>query len=78
MLAKDDQLIRIFTGSEISVTLLKEELEIKGITALIQNNFQSGLSAGFFGGDALSVDLFIQESDLKVAGPIITDFSPEQ
>jgi len=71
---KEDNLIRIFTGSEISVSLLKEELEKIKIAALIQNNFQSGLSAGFFGGDAFSVDLFIQESDLKEAEPVITDF----
>lgn len=69
-----NNLVRIFTGNEISVILLKGELEENGITALIQNDFQSGISAGFSGGVPSAIDLYIQESDLFQAEPIVNDF----
>jgi len=68
-------LIRIFSGSEIVAILLKEELEVNGIPAIIQNDFQSGISAGFAGGVPSAIDLLIQESDLKKAEPIIDEFN---
>lgn len=71
---EESNLVRIFTGSEISVILLKGELEENGITALIQNDFQSGISAGFSGGVPSAIDLYIQESDLFQAEPIVNDF----
>jgi len=70
----ENNLIRVFTGSEISVILLKGELEENGIAALIKNDFQSGASAGFYGGSSSDIDLYIQESDLKKAEPIINEF----
>jgi hypothetical protein len=70
----ENDLIRIYSGTKIAVTLLKTELERTGISAMIQNDFQSGVSAGFFGGDPSSIDLFIRKSDLKDAKPIINDF----
>jgi hypothetical protein len=57
------ELIRIYTGPEVSVIYLKAELEKIGIVALVQNNWQSGITAGFGGGTPDSIDLFIQESD---------------
>ena len=71
---KGTELIKVYSGTEISVSLLKDELETNGIAAMIQNDFQSGITAGFFGGGTSAVDLFIQEADLQEAEPIITDF----
>ncbi len=70
----ETQLVQVFTGSEISVVLLKGELDAIGIPAIIQNDFQSGVFAGFSGGFPSSIDLFIRESDLKQAEPIINQF----
>jgi len=70
----DNNLIRVYSGTEISVTLLKEELEENGIAAMIQNDYQSGITAGFFGGGTTAIDLFVQESDLKAAESIVNDF----
>lgn len=69
-----NKLIRVYSGSELTVNLLKDELEQIGISGLIQNDFNSGIMAGFSGGVPSSIDLFIQESDLKEAEPIINDF----
>lgn len=63
-------LIRIYTGTEVSVILLKGELEDKGIYTMIKNDFQSGNMAGFFGGIPSAVDLYILESDTKQAEPM--------
>ena len=40
-----NDLIRVFSGTEMSVNLLKDELETNGISAMIQNDFQSGITA---------------------------------
>lgn len=71
---KNSNLIRIYSGTELTVNLLKGELEGFGIPGMIQNDFNSGISAGFSGGVPSSVDLFIQESDLGKAEPIVSEF----
>jgi hypothetical protein len=71
---KGSYLIRVYTGTELTVALLKDELEKVGISSMIQNDFKSGVSAGFSGGIPSAIDLFIQEFDLKKAEPIIREF----
>ena len=68
-------LIRVFTGTDVVVSLLKEELESAGISSIIKNEYSSGLSAGFMGGVPSSIDLFIQELDMEKAESIITEFA---
>jgi hypothetical protein len=70
---ENDNIIRIYTGTELTVNLLKDELEKVGISGIIQNDFESGTSAGI-GGDPSAIDLYIQESDLKKAKPVLVDF----
>ena len=70
----NNNLICIYSGTELTVNLLKDELEGFGIPSMIQNNFNSGVSAGFSGGVPSSVDLFIQERDLRKAEPIVSEF----
>ena len=69
-----NELIRVFPGTEISVILLNGELGGIGVTARIQNDFQSGVTGGFMGGTPSGVDLYIQLSDLEKAEPIINEF----
>ena len=71
---ENSNLIRVYSGTELTVNLLKEELEKFGISSMIQNDFNSGVSAGFSGGVPSSIDLFIQELDLGKAEPILRDF----
>ena len=42
-------MVRVFTGTEILVSLLKEDLENAGIAVYVRNDFQSGISVGFVG-----------------------------
>ncbi|WP_423126643.1 putative signal transducing protein [Gaoshiqia sp. Z1-71] len=68
------KLVRVYTGSEISVLLLKGELENIGVSALIKNDFSSGIAAGFAGGVHSAIDLYIHESDFNEAEPFIQEF----
>jgi hypothetical protein len=69
-----NDLIRVFTGTEVLVYLLKERLEEVDISSLIKDDFQSGLTVGFVSGVPSAIDLYILESDLKIAEPIINEF----
>ena len=71
---ENSNLIRVYSGTELTVNLLKDELESFGISSMIKNDFNSGVSAGFSGGVPSSIDLFIQELDLEKAEPIISEF----
>ena len=44
---KATNLIRVFTGTEVTVILLKGKLEEIGISAIIKNDYQSGNTADF-------------------------------
>ena len=70
----NSNLIRVYSGTELTVNLLKVELEKFGISSMIQNDFNSGVSAGFSGGVPSSIDLFIQELDLDKAESILSEF----
>ena len=72
-----NDLIRVFTGTEVLVYLLKERLEEVGISALIKDDFQSGLTVGFVTGVPSAIDLYIQESDLKEAETILNEFAQD-
>jgi len=67
---KRDELVHLFTGSEVDVERLKSELEAKGIKALIRNDFQSGVMAGFGGGVPSAIDVYVASSDKEKAGEI--------
>jgi hypothetical protein len=71
---ENNNLIQVYTGSEITVNLLKDELEKAGISSIIQNDYNSGIIAGFATGTPYSVDLLIQEHDVMKANPIIEGF----
>jgi len=44
---ENSNLIRVYSGTELTVNLLKDELEKFGISSMIQNDFNSGVSADF-------------------------------
>ena len=71
---ENSNLVRVYSGTELTVNLLKDELEKFGISSMIQNDFNSGVSAGFSGGILSSIDLFIQELDLGKAYPVLREF----
>jgi len=69
-----DELVRVFSGSEIAVMMLKEALDEIEIGSFVQNDFQSGVIVGI-GGFPSFVDLYIQQSDFQRAAPLIDEFT---
>lgn len=73
-MSTNNKTIRVYTGSEITVNLLMEELERSGIGCYVQNDFSSGIHAGFMGGIPDTVDLYIKEVDVMRAQLILREF----
>ena len=72
------QFITVYSGTEVEVILLKGLLENDNIEVIIQNDFQSGIMAGFGGGTPNTIRLKIHESNLERARPIIEEFISNQ
>ena len=75
---KEDGYVHLYSGSEVRVMLLKGLLEDKGIQTLVQNDYQSGISAGFAGGTVNTIRLKVHASELEQAKPILEDFIQNQ
>jgi len=71
---KNTGIIRVYTGSEVLVGILKVLLNEVGISSIIKDDFSSSISAGFVGGTPSALDLYIQENDKEKADLIIDDF----
>jgi hypothetical protein len=69
-----NKLVKVYTGTEVTILLLKDLLKDIGVTSTIQNNYKSGIEVGFVGGVQSAIDLFIQQSDFETAEPLIRDF----
>lgn len=70
---EDTNLIKIYVGPEGSALLLKSRLEETGINTLIKNDY----SGAWTGTAPDVVDLYIEETDLADAEPVIRDFLGE-
>jgi hypothetical protein len=70
----ESKLIRVFAGSEITVNLLKAELEQEGIPSNVVNEYEQSNFRGFSTGTPYSVDLYILDSDFEKAEPIVNEF----
>jgi len=64
----------VYSGTEVQVIILKGLLGNINIEGIIQNDFRSGIAAGFGSGTVSTVRLKIHESDLEKALPIIEEF----
>jgi hypothetical protein len=69
-----NNLVRVFAGSEITVNLLKYELEKEGISTNIINEYEESNFKGFSTGTPYSVDFYILDTDSEKAEPIVRGF----
>lgn len=68
------KLVRVFAGSEITVSLLIAELEKEGISTEMINEYEQSNFRGFSTGTPYSVDLYILDTDMERADPIVQEF----
>lgn len=65
-----ENIVRIYTGTEVSSILLKALLEESGIPSIIKND----ASSAFMGAVPAVVDLYIEEKDIGKAKPLLIEF----
>jgi len=73
----EENLVNVYSDTEITVTHLKEVLAENGIESMIKNDFESGVSAGFVAGIPTSIDLYVFAKDKEKATPIVQQFIEE-
>ena len=61
------KLVRIFTGTEVAVLKVKSDLESNGIKAVVRDEMETGMAAGFGAGTSSTVELFVDEQRLEEA-----------
>lgn len=69
-----NKFVCVFAGSEITVNLLKAEMEHAGIMSNVVNEYIQSNFRGFSTGTPYSVDLYILDTDLEKAKPIVDEF----
>jgi hypothetical protein len=72
-MTQENDLIKIYTGRDVLVHILQDELESAGIGSMIRDDFYAGALAGF-GGTPDVVDLFVLSENEKAAQPIVEAF----
>ena len=70
-----EELESVFTGNQHEVFLLKGMLEENGIASIIKNGFESGVSAGFMGGNSSAINLLVSNHNLEKTMPIVEAFN---
>jgi len=67
----NDKLIKLYTGGDVVINRIKQELEANGINALIKDRFKQGLAAGFGDGVPSAIDIFVVEENFEKANEIV-------
>ncbi|WMN11687.1 DUF2007 domain-containing protein [Marivirga salinae] len=73
---KQNDMIRVYSDTEVNINRVSAELAKKGIPSLVKNEFQSAVMAGF-GASPNAVDLYVNESDLDEASKLIEDLNQD-
>ncbi len=73
----NDKLVKLYTGDDVTVSRLKQELEATGINVLITDGFKQGLAAGFGEGVPSAIDIFVLEEDFEKANEIVNAITEE-
>jgi len=74
-MSNHDDLVLLYTGTEINTKVLKDILEDNKIGALLRNDMKSGLTAGFGGGYMeAEASLYVAENNLVKAQELLDQF----
>lgn len=72
-----DKIVKLYTGSAVLVSHIKQELEDKGINCLVKDGFRQSISVGFVDGVPSAIDIFVVEADLEEAIKIVNAITQE-
>ena len=62
-----DEIVKVYTGGELIINRIKQELESRGIFCLIKDGYGQGIQAGFVGGVQSAIELYVRQEDLNAA-----------
>ncbi|KJF44995.1 MULTISPECIES: putative signal transducing protein [Draconibacterium] len=65
------KIVELYSGDEVTIQHLKQELEAAGIATMLKDGFNQGNAAGFVGGTPSVVELLVNEKDLLRAQEIL-------
>jgi hypothetical protein len=69
-----EELILLFTGSEIDASVLKEFLEDNGVGCIVRNDMNSAKAAGFGVGVGFEAKVLVMEKDIDKAKSLLKEF----
>jgi hypothetical protein len=72
-----NDMVRVFSDTEINIEMIRTELAKIGIPSLVKNEFRSGVMAGF-GASPNSVDLYVKAENLDKATSVIQDLNQDE
>ncbi len=75
---KHEKITELYTGDEITISRLKQELEMAGIACLVKDGYNQGNAAGFVGGTPTAIELLVNETDLPKAQEILNAIISEK
>ena len=73
-----DRYTKIYSGNQVSVTLLKGLLQEAAIAVIEKNEQNSGVIAGFVGGTQSTISLSVQEFDKAKPEKIVAAFKAQE
>lgn len=76
MTEKND-LVRVFTGSQVEVAYIAERLKENGIACLVKDDFQSGINAGFATSTPDAIDIYVEQEKEQEAIVLIEKLKQE-
>ncbi|MGE0018280.1 MAG: DUF2007 domain-containing protein [Draconibacterium sp.] len=68
---KSDELVLVFTGTEVEIEYIRAELQNSGIATVLKDGFAQGLKAGFVADTNAAVDLYVLAMEAERASEII-------
>lgn len=73
----EDKIVKVYTGGDVIINHIRQELEANNIYCLIKDGFKQGIQAGFVGGVPSAVELYVSEKDLQRAVEIVKALTEE-
>lgn len=70
-MSDNNNLVKLYTGGDVIINRIKQELEEAGISTMVKDGYKQGLAAGFGDGVPSAIDIFVVESDIEKANEII-------
>ncbi len=76
-MTENDGLKKLYTGGDVIINRIKQELQEKGINSLIKDRFKQGLAAGYGDGVPSAIDIFVTEEYFEKANEIVKALTEE-